>query len=280
MSGVLAEAIGRLEAAGVESPRLEAQLLLAQVTGTTRAAVIAGIFPTPSPTQLAEFARLISERERRVPLAYLRGTQDFYGLTFRVTPAVLVPRPETELLVEFVLSVLPREGVPLLADVGTGSGCIPIAVLANRVTARAVAFDLSAEALQVAQENSVRNGVADRLQLVQSDLLTSAGLGFDVVVSNPPYIPTQEIATLQPEVRDYEPMLALDGGSDGLTVFRRLITQAHSVLKSGGWLAMEAAQGQTETVAKLLRDAGFVHVETRADLAGIQRIALGRKDGE
>jgi len=273
---VLEEAIRRLTAAGIDFARMEAQLLLAQVMHINRAAVIAGIFPEPTLEQRAEFERLVAEREKRIPLAYLRGTQDFYGLTFRVSPAVLIPRPETELLVEFALSVLSIHDAPIIADVGTGSGCIPIALLANCPAARGVAFDISPEALAVASENARANGVAARLRFVQGDLLTGAGYGFDVVISNPPYISSNEIATLQPEVRDYEPRLALDGGGDGLTAFRRIITDAKRVLKPNGWLAMEAAQGQTATVAQLLQEAGYSNVETRPDLAGIERIAIGR----
>ena len=273
---MLDEAIRRLTAAGIDSARLEAQLLLAQVMHINRAAVIAGIFPEPTIEQRAEFERLVAEREKRIPLAYLRGTQDFYGLTFRVSPAVLIPRPETVLLVEFALSVLSIHDAPIIADVGTGSGCIPIALLANCPAARGVAFDISPEALAVASENARANGVAARLRFVQGDLLTGAGYGFDVVISNPPYISSNEIATLQPEVRDYEPRLALDGGGDGLTAFRRIITDAKHVLKPNGWLAMEAAQGQTATVAQLLQEAGYSSVETRPDLAGIERIAIGR----
>jgi len=273
---VLEEAIRRLTAAGIDFARMEAQLLLAQVMHINRAAVIAGIFPEPTLEQRAEFERLVAEREKRIPLAYLRGTQDFYGLTFRVSPAVLIPRPETELLVEFALSVLSIHDAPIIADVGTGSGCIPIALLANCPAARGVAFDISPNALAIASENARANGVAARLRFVQGDLLTGAGYGFDVVISNPPYISSNEIATLQPEVRDYEPRLALDGGGDGLTAFRRIITDAKRVLKPNGWLAMEAAQGQTATVAQLLQEAGYSNVETRPDLAGIERIAIGR----
>ncbi len=273
---MLEEAIRRLTAAGIDFARMEAQLLLAQVMHINRAAVIAGIFPEPTLEQRAEFERLVAEREKRIPLAYLRGTQDFYGLTFRVSPAVLIPRPETELLVEFALSVLSIHDAPIIADVGTGSGCIPIALLANCPAARGVAFDISPNALAIASENARANGVAARLRFVQGDLLTGAGYGFDVVISNPPYISSNEIATLQPEVRDYEPRLALDGGGDGLTAFRRIITDAKRVLKPNGWLAMEAAQGQTATVAQLLQEAGYSNVETRPDLAGIERIAIGR----
>ncbi len=273
---MLEEAIRRLTVAGIESARMEAQLLLAQVMQTNRAAIIAGIFPIPTTEQRAEFLRLVAEREKRVTLAYLRGTQDFYGLTFRVSSVVLIPRPETELLVEFSLSVLAENGEPNIADVGTGSGCIPIAILANCPAAKGVAFDISPEALVIASENAVANSVAARLKFVQSDLLSSAGFGFDVIISNPPYIPTCEMTMLQPEVRDYEPKLALDGGSDGLSAFRRIIVDAKRVLKSGGWLAMEAAQGQTSTVARLLHEAGYKSVEIRADLAKIERIAIGR----
>ena len=195
----LQAAIVRLTAAGVETPRLEAQLLLAQALGTTRTAVVAGIYREPTAEQQAEFERLVQARESRIPLAYLRGTQEFFGLTFRVGPEVLIPRPETELLVEFALEKLEPAGT--LADVGTGSGCILTATLANAAQARGVGFDLSDAALNVALVNLRQNGVAERTRLVQGDLLTGAGEAlFEVIVSNPPYIPSAEVATLAPEV--------------------------------------------------------------------------------
>lgn len=272
----LQAAIARLKAAGVETPRLEAQLLLAQALGTTRTAVVAGIYREPDADQRAEFERLVQARERRTPLAYLRGTQEFYGLTFRVGPEALIPRPETEMLVEFALEKAGAAGA--LADVGTGSGCILTAVLAHAAGARGVGFDLSAAALALARRNLGQNGVAERARLVRSDLLTGAGTErFEVIVSNPPYIPSAEIAALAPEVRDSEPRLALDGGTDGLECYRRLAVQALRALQPGGWLAVEVGMGQAPEVAALWQAAGWQEVAARRDLAGIERVVCGRK---
>jgi release factor glutamine methyltransferase len=271
----LQAAIARLTAAGVESPRLEAQLLLAQALGVTRTAVVAGTHRPPNAEHYAEFARLVQERERRIPLAYLRGTQEFFGLTFLVSPEVLIPRPETEMLVEFALEKL-RAGT--LADVGTGSGCILTAVLARALQARGIGFDLSAGALAVARQNAARNGVAERTRLVRGDLLTGAeAQKFEVIVSNPPYIPSAEIADLAPEVRDGEPRLALDGGADGLNCYRRLALQALRALRPGGWLAVEVGRGQAPEVETLWQEAGWGEVGVRHDLAGIERVVCGRK---
>lgn len=272
----LQAAIARLTAVGVESPRLEAQLLLAQALGTTRTAVVAGIYREPDAERVAEFERLVRERERRVPLAYLRGTQEFFGLTFEVGPHVLIPRPETELLVEFALEKLGAKGT--LADVGTGSGCILTATLVNAGNVQGVGFDLSAGALAVAQRNAAQNGIAERLRLVRGDLLTAAKVeSFEVIVSNPPYIPSVQIAGLAPEVRDAEPRLALDGGADGMECFRRLAVQGLWALRPGGWLAVEVGRGQAPEVAALWQAAGWQEVVARCDLAGIERVVCGRK---
>ncbi len=269
-------ALARLTAAGVESPRLEAQLLLAQALGVTRTAIVAGIHREPTVEQCAEFERLVQARELRMPLAYLRGTQEFFGLTFRVGPEVLIPRPETEMLVEFALEKLETTGT--MADVGTGSGCILTATLANAPQVHGVGFDLSAAALTAARYNIGQNGVAAQARLVQSDLLSGAGAErFQVIVSNPPYIPSREIETLAPEVRDAEPRLALDGGADGLECYRRLATQALWAMGSGGWLAVEVGRGQAPDVAVLWQAAGWQEVATRCDLAGIERVVYGRK---
>ena len=276
-SGRLQAAIARLTVAGVESPRMEAQLLLAQALGVTRTAVVAQLYKEPHAEQYTEFERLLREREKRVPLAYLRGTQEFFGLTFRVGSAVLIPRPETEMLVEFALEKLGETGI--LADVGTGSGCILTAALANAAKAHGVGFDLSAAALRLARHNAVQNGVAERTRLVQGDLLTGTGSErFDVIVSNPPYIPSAEIFDLAPEVRDAEPRLALDGGTDGLTYYRRLAEQAMRTLHFGGWLAVEVGMGQAPEVATLLQATGWQAIAARRDLAGIERLVCGRKE--
>jgi release factor glutamine methyltransferase len=280
---LLFSAVQALEAAGIEDARFEAQLLLAQALGVSRTAVVAGLIPEPNAAQRQEFTRLVRERGRRVPLAYLRGEQEFYGLPFLVNPAVLIPRPETELLVDFALEALAAcarsvEEPPVLADVGTGSGCIAVAVLANCPAARAVAVDVSAEALETASRNARRNGVAERLRFVRGGLLDgAAGMCMDVIVSNPPYIPTSEIPTLQSEVRDFEPRAALDGGADGLVFPRRLAAAARRVLRPDGRIAVEVAMGQAETAARIFHAAGLVNVERRRDLAGIERVVCGKQ---
>lgn len=276
-----AEAIATLAAAGVEDPRFEAQLLLALALGVSRSQVVAGLAPFPTEAQQQAFLHLVRERARRVPLAYLRGSQEFYGLPFLVTPDVLIPRPETELLVDFALEMLRTAETPspILADVGAGSGCIAIAALAHCPAARAIAVDISAAALAVAGTNAVQNGVTERIRFVRAGLLTGlATAHFDLVVSNPPYIPTSEIPKLQEEVRAFEPALALDGGADGLDFHRGLVTGALRVLRPGGWLAVEVAMGQAPAVAALFRKAGLTSLTIRRDLAGIERVVAGKAD--
>lgn len=274
----------RLAECGVEAPRLEAQLLLALALGITRTAVTAGLFECLGSAESARFQDLVESRYGRAPLAYLRGTQEFYGLDFEVGPAVLIPRPETEMLVDFALEKL-AEGrsnrslafPPILADVGTGSGCIAIAALAHCPQAVGVAFELSASALEIARRNAVRHTVADRLRFVRSDLLCGAAADrFDLILSNPPYIPTGELAGLQPEVRDFEPRLALEGGTDGLAPYRRLAPMAQHCLAPGGSIAVEVGQGQAPDVARIFADAGLSEIEVRRDLAGIERLVAAQ----
>jgi len=266
-------AIRRLDGAGIENPRFEAQLLLALALGVSRTTLLAGLRPDLSAMEFQSFQHLVGERERRVPLAYLRGTQEFYGLPFTVTPATLIPRPETEMLVEFVLEKSPD----FLVDVGTGSGCIPIAVLAHCSWARAIGVDLSVEALGVARRNAVANGVGDRLRLARGNMLRGLGSEVDLLVSNPPYIPTAEVEGLQAEVRDFEPRMALDGGEDGLALLRGLAEEARRVLRPGGWVAVEVAQGQAGEVAELFAAQGLSDIGARRDLAGIERIVYGKR---
>lgn len=266
--------------AGVENARFEAQLLLGLALNMSRSSVVAQTYPALTEVQWQRFAELVMQRQQRVPLAYLRGTQEFYGLEFVVTPDVLIPRPETEILVELAVDrsaeLLQTQSIVTLADVGTGSGCIPVAILKNQMGARAVAVDISDAALKIAGQNAHRHEVANRLRLVQADLLSCAGSDeFDIIVSNPPYIPSRDVDALQPEVARHEPRLALDGGSDGLTLYRKLAQQAKHALKPNGWLWMEVAQGQARDVSALLQEAGYLNVQTYHDLAGIERVAGG-----
>lgn len=267
-----------LRRAGVERPRLEAQLLLADATGVNRALILAGLCPPVGEEARQRFLKAIGRRRRRVPMAYIRGYKDFYGLRFRVSEAVLIPRPETEFVVECVLRAVREFRNPVMVDVGTGSGCIAAACAANASSLRVVAVDLSREACIVAAQNCARNRVSTRVRVVQGDLLSAVRTnGADIVAANPPYIPTGELGRLQEEVRVYEPRMALDGGPDGLQFHRQLIRDSLRVLRPGGMLVLEAALGQAPVVADLMRGQGYDRVEVVKDYAGIERVISGRK---
>ncbi len=268
----------RLKAVGIDSPRFEAQLLVGMVLGISRTAVTAQLHPQMSPSQFEMLHDFITRREKREPLAYIRTTQDFYGREFSVSPAVLIPRPETEMLVDFALERTPTSLPFHFAEVGTGSGCIAISILQERPHSTCVAVDISEGALRIARKNAEKLGVVDRVEFVHGDLL--AGFppdSFDLILSNPPYIPTGDISTLQREVSRFEPELALDGGADGLELYRRLTAQAAMALRPEGWIAVEIGMGQSEAVTSLFAAAGLQSIETRLDLAGIERVALGRR---
>ena len=274
----LQEAIQKLSVAGIESPRFEAQLLLMIALGVTRTQVLAGTYPPPTHEQETRFAELIEARTRRIPLPYLRGSQEFDGLEFAVSPAVLIPRPETELLVERVLAVArKKEGAFRFADVGTGTGCIPISVLVNTLpSVSAIALDLSPLALDIASANAEKHGVLHRIDFLQSDLLNGIeAQSLDFVVSNPPYIETETLNTLQPEVRDYEPRLALDGGEDGLQIYRRLFPEMARVLKPERSFAVEVGAGQAPAVTEIAERAGFRNLRVLRDFADIERVVEG-----
>lgn len=274
----LEKAISALEAAGVENARLEAQLLLGIAANASRAQIIAGTFPSLTPEQSQRFIQLVLERRNRVPLAYLRGSQEFYGLTFAVGEEVLIPRPETEALVDFARETLSdAETPPLIADIGTGSGCIVISALKHLPIATAVASDTSAQALSLARRNAQANGVSHRVEWVRTNLLNGVLSKFDLIFSNPPYIPSEDITALQPEVKDNEPLAALDGGEDGFAVIRPLIESAFHSLKRGGFFALEVGKGQARETISLLERAGFQGADARNDLAGIERVVFGRK---
>jgi release factor glutamine methyltransferase len=230
-----------------------------------------------SSDEIKSIDALIGRRLTFEPIQYIFGEQEFYGLSFLVTLATLIPRPETELLVEAVLQRLPRGTHLRLADVGTGSGAIAVALAHHLPLAHILALDLSPDALEVASQNAHRNGLDERIHFRLSDLLEARppNQPFDVIVSNPPYIPETDRPTLHPQVRDHEPPTALFAGADGLAVYRRLIPQAWHALKPNGLLAMEFGHGQSEALKVLLADCQ--EVEFLDDLQRIPRIALARK---
>lgn len=269
-----------LEAAGLASARVDAEWLLAGLLGVGRVAVrldLAGTIPAP----IAErYAHAVSRRARREPLQRILGWEEFRGVRVRLTDAVLVPRPETEALVEWALALLPPPGRrQLLAiDVGTGSGCIACALASERPDLDVIAVDVSPAAAALARDNARALDLAARVRVVAADLFDGIrDLGADLIVSNPPYLPTALLPELPPEVRIHEPTLALDGGGDGLALIRRIVTTARRCLRPSGALLVETAGGdQAEAAAALLRAAGWDQVAVRADLVGIERFVAGR----
>jgi len=271
VSGELSAAVIRLREAGVETPQLDAQLLMARALECVRLEVVAHPEKRLNLQQLGLFHEMLARRVSRYPLAYILGEKEFFGLTLDVTPSVLIPRPETETLVEQVISRVGKDAK--IADVGVGSGAIAVALAVNLPEARVWGTDTSEQALKVARANAEKHAVSERVSMVSGNLLDpliAAGLQFDVVVSNPPYIPSAIIETLEPEVR-FEPSGALDGGDDGLDVYRALLPQA---ARCTDLVAVEFGIGQAASVAEIAKTAGFSEVEIVRDLAGIERVAV------
>jgi release factor glutamine methyltransferase len=281
IAAALAEAAEVLRAGGVDEPRREAATLLAATAGRDRAYLIAHDDDLLPPGVLAVFRERASRRAVGEPLQYVTGRQEFYGLDFEVTPAVLIPRPETELLVEAALELLKGAPAPTLCDVGTGSGCIPVALLNERADAHAVAVDISPDALRVAARNAARHGVSSRLALVASDCLAAldpSAQTFEMIVSNPPYVAEDDLPGLQREVRDHEPRVALTPGGDGLSVIRRLLADSPRFLKPRGHLLFEIGFNQHEAVRRLIDPRVWTTLDIHRDLQGIPRtVALRRK---
>ena len=257
----------------------DAVLLLCHTLTLTRAGLIAHPERTLDREQQARYQRLLEQRLRFEPIQYILGSQEFFGLDLRVTPAVLIPRPETELLVEAVLARLPHTTNLRIVDVGTGSGAIAIALAHALPQAFVTAVDLSPQALALARENAATHHLTARITFLESDLLEqlAAEPPFEAIVSNPPYIPDADALTLHSQVRDHEPAQALFAGPTGLEVYTRLIPQAFALLKPGGLLALEFGFGQRDDLASLL--TAWHKVEFLPDLQGIPRVALARLQG-
>jgi release factor glutamine methyltransferase len=273
-AGAALEAARARLAATSKNPRRDAALLLAHVLGCDQTALLTHPERLLSSAESDQFSGLIERRLAAEPLQYLTGEQEFFGLSFAVSPAVLIPRPETEHLVEAVLERFGREEEVRIVDVGTGSGAIAISIAHAMPRSRVTAVDLLPAALDVARRNAERHGVNDRLILLPSDLLAEVdGADFDAVVANPPYIATAEV--LEPQVANYEPHSALYAGPTGLEVYERLIPQAARVLKPGGWLMLEIGYGQSSALRNLMH--GWSGVTLVNDLQGIPRVVLGQK---
>ena len=261
---------------GIENGRLDAELLLAEILKLNRIGLYLNFDRPVHSDELAAFRSLIERRARREPIAYILGRCEFWSLTFKVGPDVLIPRGDTETLVEAALKVLPPGG--MLLDIGVGSGAIALAICHERPDAQVEGIDLSPAALAIATENAEALGLATRVSLRQGDLFALNGSRqYDVIVSNHPYIAIGEKTTLMPEVRDFEPHLALFAGADGLACYRALIPTAITQLKSSGTLLVEVGAGQATAVAELFAAAGYVEIFCKRDLAGIERVVGGRK---
>jgi release factor glutamine methyltransferase len=263
----------------VDSPRLQAELLLAEVLKLPRMKLYLNFERALTESETNTFRELVRRRAQREPLQHILGSTSFCGLEIAVNRHVLIPRPETELLAEAGWTFLAtlNSGPSTALDFGTGSGCIAIALAAKVSNAKITALDISADALGLAKQNVLKNNVADRIDFVQGDgfqALVGHLSAFDLIISNPPYIPTTEIATLDPEVRDYDPRGALDGGADGLEFYRRLAMDARPFLKLGGKIMLEFGDGQGESIRKIFEEQKWIVEAIREDYTRRQRILI------
>ena len=274
----LSEAARTLEANGISEPRLDAGLLMSHVIGRDRGFLVAHPEALMTERQLKQFEEFTDRRAQGEPLQYITGHQEFFKLDFEVTPDVLIPRPETELIVESALRLFQIDTPFMFADIGTGSGCLAISILNECRKARAIAIDTSEQALRVAQRNAERHRVADRLRLIQSDLFDAISVNdtLDLIVSNPPYVSEGEMKTLQREVQR-EPRSALAGGNDGLALIRRLLLNAPGYLKREGYLIFEFGINQDVTIRDLLDREVWKLIEIRNDLQQIPRTLVLQK---
>ena len=275
----LTDAARTLQANGIDEPRLDAGLLMSHVIGRDRAFIVAHTEAAIAEQQLKQFEEFVARRAEGEPLQYITGHQEFFKLDFEVTPDVLIPRPETELIVEAVLELVHADTRLAFADIGTGSGCLAISILNEFQQAHAIAIDTSERALQVTRRNAARHCVADRLRLVQADLFAAISVNdmFDLIVSNPPYVADDEIDRLPREVRR-EPRSALVAGPDGLSVIRRLIRDVPGHLRPGGHLIFEFGINQDHEIHRLVNSKVWTLLEIRKDLQAIPRMmALQKK---
>lgn len=258
--------------------RRDAETLLLHRIGKNRAWLLAHLDDDVAEGTLVGYENLVLRRVTGEPIQYITGATEFYGLPFRVTSNVLIPRPETEHLVERAIALAAAFAKSQIIDIGTGSGAIAVALAHALPTAQITAIDISEPALAIARENAERSKVASRISFLRGDLLQPVfAQRFNLVVSNPPYVPSADHDSLSVEVRDHEPALALFAGNDGLDIYRRLIPQAHAVLHPGGFIALEIGYGQSDAVQSLLARAGYTHIEFTADLQGIPRVATAQR---
>jgi release factor glutamine methyltransferase len=294
---LVVSARARLAAAGIEplEAAMDAELLAREVLGWDRARFLAHDTDVAPASLSAPFEALVRRRERREPVSEILGRREFWGLDFEVTRDVLTPRPETEIIVEEAIARATGEPPPIgpstastgrpaphalrIADVGTGSGCLAVVLAREFPTSTVVATDISPSALEIARRNAARHGVADRVDFRLTSLLDGIAPAFDLVVSNPPYVPSGDLASLPPEVRNFEPREALDGGDDGLDALRALAKAAADVLSPGGWLIVEFGYGQESGVRAAIAETSLELAAVQPDLQGIPRTVVARQRG-
>jgi release factor glutamine methyltransferase len=272
---IMREAAQRLSAAGIEGASRDVRLLLAHAMGVEPVDVILRETDAVDPVLLTAFEQLVARRETGEPVSRIRGWREFYGHRFIISPGVLDPRPETELLVSEGVKRLPQGGRVL--DLGTGSGCILLSVLAERPDATGIGVDLSADAVAIARANAQALDVAARARIIHQSYADPLEGWFDLALSNPPYISRAEVETLAPDVRNHDPGMALSPGDDALEAYRTILAVMPGWLKPGGWLGVEVGQGQAGDVAALMAAAGLEAVVPFDDLAGIARAVFGRR---
>jgi release factor glutamine methyltransferase len=274
---LLAWATSRLSATGIEAPRAEARLLLQLAIGLSRTDALLEPDRPVGRAESSSFAALVERRAAHEPMAYIGGEREFWGFPFRVGPGVLIPRPETETLIAAALETFANRSAPLrILDLGIGSGCLLLTLLRLFPNATGAGIDRSEVAVQVSALNAERLGVVDRTCLIPGSWADAPVQAFDLIVSNPPYIANDEVERLQPDVRDFEPHLALVAGPDGLGAYRELLPEARKRLHPGSALLLEIGQGQGRAVTALARASHIEITATRCDLAGIERCLIGR----
>ena len=269
---------------GLDTPRLDAEVLLADLLGLDRVGLYVNFDRPLNPDELAAYRERVKRRAAREPAAYITGRREFYSLDLAVSPAVLIPRPETELLVDEALALAGRRRPPLaLCDLGTGSGAVALALAHRLPEAEVHAVDVSPQALEVARANAAKLGLAERIEFFEGNLyepVPQTGAGYDIITANLPYVPRPAFADMAPEVRDHEPRLSLDGGEDGLDLIRRAVAGAGPFLKPGGALLLEIWPDHGRELVRLAGEAGFARTRLIPDLAGRDRVAALETEGE
>ena len=275
ISSLLNWTVNYFKSKNIQSARLDAEVLLSHVLRQERIYLYVHFDEPMEQNELSKFREYVKKRAQHVPIAYIIGEREFMGLPFKVTKDTLIPRPDTEILVENVLNNVDKDKEIEIVDIGTGSGAIILSLLVNLPKAQGKTVDISSKAIEVAKENAVNLQVNDRCEFFVGDLFAPLnGNKFDVIVSNPPYIPQKDIATLEDDVKEYEPVSALTDGGDGLSYYRRLLSEGKAYIKENGFIALEIGIYQSEDVKQIAMDNGWKNIKIIKDYAGIDRVVL------